>query len=53
MRVFLPIAAALIFFVIYWFTAQSEKIRSYFYNKYEHDDQSDEHVDETLRAQIF
>ena len=44
MRVFLPIAAALIFFVIYWFTAQSEKIRSYFYNKYAHDDASVKHI---------
>lgn len=44
MRVFLPIAAALIFFVIYWFTAQSEKIRSYFYNKYKHDDASVKHI---------
>ena len=44
MRVFLPIAAALIFFVMYWFTAQSEKIRSYFYNKYEHDEASVKHI---------
>ena len=28
MRVFLPISAALVFFVVYWFTAQSEKIKS-------------------------
>ena len=44
MRVFLPITAALIFFVMYWFTAQSEKIRAYFYNKYNYDDASVKHI---------
>ena len=44
MRVFLPISAALVFFVVYWFTAQSEKIKSHFYNKYDHDDASVKHI---------
>jgi membrane protease YdiL (CAAX protease family) len=33
----LLIAVCLISFIIYWFTAQSEKIREYFYGKYDSD----------------
>lgn len=42
-RVFVPIVSALVFFVIYWFTAQSPKIKQRFYDKYEFDEASTKH----------
>ncbi len=43
-RVFVPIVSALVFFVIYWFTAQSPKIKQRFYDKYEFDEASTKHI---------
>ena len=43
-RIFVPIIAALVFFVIYWFTAQSEKIKQRFYKKYDFDTASTKHI---------
>lgn len=44
MRVIVPILSALIFFVIYWFIAQSEKIKALFYAKHEFDAASANHI---------
>lgn len=41
---FLPILLSLVFFVIYWFTAQSDKIKHYFYSKYDFDQASVKHI---------
>lgn len=41
---FLPIILSLVFFVIYWFTAQSEKIKQKFYSKYSFDEASAKHI---------
>lgn len=41
---FLPIVLSLVFFVIYWFTAQSEKIKNYFYSKYTFDQAAVKHI---------
>ena len=43
-RVFLPIVLTLVFFVIYWFTAQSEKIKTSFFTKNTPDQGSIKHV---------
>lgn len=44
MQVTVPILCALVFFVIYWFTAQSEKIKASFYKKYDFDNASANHI---------
>lgn len=44
MKVVVPILCALIFFVTYWFAAQSEKIKTSFYNKYAFDQASAKHI---------
>ena len=44
MQVIVPILCALVFFVAYWFTAQSEKFKSYFYKKYDFDNASANHI---------
>lgn len=44
LRVIVPILSALVFFVIYWFTAQSDKIKQSFYNKYDFDTASANHI---------
>ena len=36
-RVVLPIALALVFFILYWFLAGSVKIKSYYLKRYEND----------------
>lgn len=43
-RIFVPIVSALIFFVIYWFTMKSEKIKKRFYDKYDFDEASTKHI---------
>ena len=43
-QVFLPIFFALIFFVTYWFTAQSEKIKAMFFAKNDPDQASIKHI---------
>ena len=43
-RVCLPIMLALVFFVMYWFTAQSEGIKKRFYAKYDADTASVKHI---------
>ena len=43
-RIFVPIISALVFFVIYWFTAQSEKVKQGFYKKYDFDTASTKHI---------
>ncbi len=43
-RVFLPIFFALIFFVAYWFTAQSDKIKALFFAKNDPDQASIKHI---------
>lgn len=43
-RIFVPIVSALVFFVMYWFTAQSEKIKQSFYEKNDHDTASVKHI---------
>lgn len=43
-RIFIPIIAALVFFVMYWFTAQSEKIKQSFYANKDHDTASVNHI---------
>ena len=37
---FLPVILSLVFFVIYWFTAQSEGIKKRFYARYSFDEAS-------------
>jgi membrane protease YdiL (CAAX protease family) len=44
LTVVLPIMLALTLFVAYWFTAQSEKIKTYFYTKYAFDEASYKHI---------
>jgi membrane protease YdiL (CAAX protease family) len=43
-RIVIPIMCTLVFFVIYWFVSQSEKIRDHFYRKYEFDSASVRHI---------
>ncbi len=40
----LPILLTLVFFVVYWFTAQSEKIKSSFFAKHDADTASSKHI---------
>lgn len=40
----LPILICLVFFVMYWFTAQSSKIKTIFYAKYSSDEASVKHI---------
>lgn len=44
LKSFLPIILSLVFFVIYWFTAQSIKIKDRFYSKYPFDIASVKHI---------
>lgn len=44
MKAFLPVILSLVFFVMYWFTAQSEKIKARFYAKYDFDTASIKHI---------
>ena len=44
MKAFLPVILSLIFFVMYWFTAQSEKIKARFYAKHPFDTASIKHI---------
>ena len=44
LRVCLPILLTLVFFVTYWFTAQSGKIKDKFYAKYDFDTASIKHI---------
>lgn len=43
-RIFVPILAALIFFILYWFVAQSAKIKQSFYTRFDHDTASVKHI---------
>jgi membrane protease YdiL (CAAX protease family) len=40
----LPVSIAVITFIIYWFTTKSEKIKSYFFEKFNYDDASAYHI---------
>lgn len=42
--VVLPVLLAIVCFVIYWFTAQSEKVKAYFYTNYDFDRASVNHI---------
>lgn len=44
LQVSLPIVLTLVFFVIYWFTAQSSSIKERFYKKYDADTASVKHI---------
>ena len=44
MNTFLPIILSFVFFTIYWFTAKSDKIKSWFYKKYDSDKASVHHI---------
>lgn len=44
LNTFLPTILSLIFFIIYWFTAQSTKIKSWFYSNNSFDDASVKHI---------
>lgn len=44
LRVFLPILLTLVFFVAYWFTAQSERIKKRFYQNHDFDSASVKHI---------
>jgi len=41
---FLPIILATVFFSVYWFTAKSEKLKSWFYERYNFDKASVSHI---------
>ncbi len=41
---FLPMVVALVGFIIYWFSAKSEKIKAKFYDKYDEDKASIKHI---------
>jgi membrane protease YdiL (CAAX protease family) len=41
---FLPVTASLFAFIFYWFTTQSEKVKEWFYNKYDHDKAAVYHI---------
>ena len=43
-RIFVPILAALIFFILYWVVAQSAKIKQSFYTRFDHDTASVKHI---------
>lgn len=42
--VFLPVMLSIICFIVYWFIAQSEQIKSFFYNKYTYNQASVRHI---------
>jgi membrane protease YdiL (CAAX protease family) len=42
--VFLPIMLATVFFAVYWFVAKSEKLKNWFYHKYDFDLASVRHI---------
>lgn len=44
LKVFLPIMTTVVFFSMYWFTAQSKKVKNYFYEKYDFDEASYKHI---------
>lgn len=44
LHTFLPVLLSLVFFVIYWFTAQSIKIKQLFYSKHDFDQASVKHI---------
>lgn len=44
LHTFLPVLLSLIFFVVYWFTAQSDKIKQHFYSKHDFDQASVKHI---------
>lgn len=44
MNTFLPIILAIVFFVVYWFTAKSDNVKTWFYKKYEFDRASVNHI---------
>lgn len=44
LKAFLPIILSLVFFVIYWFVAQSEKIKATFYANHDFDSASIKHI---------
>lgn len=41
---FLPIILALLFFILYWFTASSPKVKRYFYDKYDFNQAAFKHI---------
>jgi len=41
---FLPLILLTVFFVIYWFTSKSEKVKAFFYRKYDPDKASVNHI---------
>ena len=43
-RIFLPIISALVFFILYWFVAQSVQIKNKFYARFDHDTASVKHI---------
>ncbi|MBK9192634.1 MAG: CPBP family intramembrane metalloprotease [Crocinitomicaceae bacterium] len=44
LKITVPVLSALVFFIIYWFTAQSDRIKKIFYKKYDHDKASYRHI---------
>jgi membrane protease YdiL (CAAX protease family) len=44
LQVFLPIFLATVFFIIYWFTAKSEKVKDWFNRRYDPDSASVSHI---------
>lgn len=44
LKTFLPVILSLVFFVVYWFAAQSERIKKAFYDKYDFDQASIRHI---------
>ena len=44
LKAFLPIVLALVFFVVYWFTAHSKGIKKYYFEKYDADTASFKHI---------
>ena len=41
---FLPVILATVFFIIYWFTAKSTKVKNWFYRRWDHDPASVRHI---------
>jgi membrane protease YdiL (CAAX protease family) len=41
---FLPLMLLTVFFLIYWFTSKSERVKSFFFRKYDHDQASVLHI---------
>lgn len=44
MHSFLPVMLTLISFILFWFTSKSDKVKEYFYAKYDHDKASVNHI---------